>query len=169
MTDEFADSAWGRDWIRLAQPVRIARVNPLIPRARSLARRHQVTEVVVAPGLATADVEAHAVRITVPLWTTQQRDAVGMVVAAEHDDLPDAVHRDLVEARLAPLVDVETTCTCVGRTRPCLHVLACFFELARRVDERPRLALLLRGLTRREEAELTRIPLARIDPSTFYG
>jgi uncharacterized Zn finger protein len=169
VTDEFAGSAWGRDWIRLAQPVSIVRVNPLIPRARSLARRQRVTNVVLAPGLVTADVESHPVRITIPPWTAEQRAAAGALVAAQPDDLPDDVHRTLVEAGLAPLSDVEATCACVGRARPCLHVLASFFELARRVDERPRLALLLRGLAHREALELTRIPLARIDPSTFYG
>ncbi|WP_448221249.1 hypothetical protein [Gordonia iterans] len=41
MTDpaaEFGYTPWGRDFLRLAEPLRVTRPEPLLPRARTLAR-----------------------------------------------------------------------------------------------------------------------------------
>ncbi|WP_199443479.1 hypothetical protein [Umezawaea beigongshangensis] len=169
MSDEFANSVWGRDWIRLAQPVRVTRANPLIPKARSLTRNDGVDDVTIAPGLVTATVDGQRTTVRCSTWTEKQTADARPLVAGAPDDLPAEVHNSLRERGLPPLSDVESDCTCTGRTRPCVHLLATFFEVARRVDERPRLALLLRGLEPGATSTTTRIPLGVVDPVTFYG
>ncbi|MFD6106897.1 hypothetical protein ACFWFQ_30030, partial [Nocardia salmonicida] len=40
--NEFGYTLWGRDWVRLAEPLRQTRPEPLLPRARSIARNDGV-------------------------------------------------------------------------------------------------------------------------------
>ncbi|GAB2739969.1 SWIM zinc finger family protein [Amycolatopsis magusensis] len=163
MSGEFGITVWGRDWVRLAEPTSVTRPDSRLPKARSLARREQVREVGLVPGVVTSAVEGHRVRITVPQW-----DAATLETAREKlrgDDLPDAVHADL-----PGMSEVRADCDCAQRRNPCLHALATFYEVARRLDERPRLAVVLRGLTGHAPArDASRIPLGLIDPDTFYG
>ncbi|MBN6040113.1 SWIM zinc finger family protein [Amycolatopsis sp. 195334CR] len=158
----FGTTVWGRDWVRLAEPTSVTRPDSRLPKARSLARREQVHDVELAPGTVTAAVDGYRVRISVPQWDPGTLD-----VARTHlrgDDLPDAVHADL-----PGMTGVASDCDCSQRKNPCVHALATFYEVARRLDERPRLAILLRGLTHTPAATATRIPLALLNPTTFYG
>lgn len=173
MTDEFGVTAWGRDWVRIAQPTKIIRPNPAIPRARSLARKDCVGDVVVGAGSVIASVAGtndRRVTLTHPIWTPQQ-------VAAAHSllvdgDLPDTLHAQMVRQGLpvAPQVDeLTSTCDCPQRARPCVHILAVYFEVARRIDENPRLAFVLRGVDAKSDRYASRIPITQIDPATFYS
>nr|WP_296773991.1 hypothetical protein [Rhodococcus sp. (in: high G+C Gram-positive bacteria)] len=175
MTDEFGVTAWGREWIRLAQPTSITRPNPAVPRARSLARNDGVGDLVLTAGSVTASFEGRKishVTLTCPLWDARQSAAAAEVVGAAGGDLPDALHAELLErgVPVAPSADdVAPTCDCAQRTRPCVHILATYFEVARRLDENPRLALALRGFDPGYGSTAVRIPLADIDPATFYS
>lgn len=171
---DFGTTAWGRDWQRLAEPTSLTRPVPALPKARSLARRDLVQEVEIEPGSIRATVQhngAHRVRLTVPVWTEEQvehaRGAVG-----DADDLPDTAHTMLVHDGQCPgpaAGSVTATCSCRGRTRPCAHVLATFFDVARRLDHRPRLALVLRGMRDAVSTTATaRIPIGLLDPAHFY-
>lgn len=176
MNTEFGTTAWGRDWQRLAEPTSITRPDPTLPRARSLARRDYVRDVQVAPGRATADVDrngCHRVTVEVPVWDEDQLDHARSVLSGLSDDLPDSIHSTFVRHGQSPGPEpatVTATCTCRGRARPCAHVLATYFELARQLDNRPRLALTLRGLTDSLSSPTTaRVPIGLIDPTHFYG
>lgn len=82
-----------------------------------------------------------------------------------------AVHSQLREAGAAPAPDpatVTASCTCAGRKAPCVHVLATYFDVARRLDERPRTAIVLRGLTGAPGHDTARIPIGLLDPARFY-
>ncbi|AXB42615.1 hypothetical protein [Amycolatopsis albispora] len=163
MNGEFGTTAWGRDWVRLAEPTSVTRPDSRLPKARSLARREQVHEVALAPGTVTATVDGHHVRLSVPLWDNNILHSASEKLHG--DDLPDAAHADL-----PPMGEIRADCDCTQRRNPCLHALATFYEVARRLDERPRLALVLRGLTTTAPARnATRIPLGLLDPATFYG
>ncbi|MGC7096386.1 SWIM zinc finger family protein [Amycolatopsis lurida] len=162
MIGEFGTTVWGRDWVRLAEPTSVTRPDSRLPKARSLARREQVRDVELAPGVVTASVDGHRVRISVPQWDRATLDLARDKVRG--DDLPDSVH-----AELPGMTDVRADCDCTQRKNPCLHALATFYEVSRRLDERPRLAVLLRGLTQTPAATATRIPLGLLDPATFYG
>jgi len=177
MTEEFGATAWGRDWLRLAQPTSVSRPNPAIPRARSLARADRVRELDITPGRVHARVEDRTDRqvwITLPVWQRRQLDAARVILTdATGADLADDLHAALAEAGLspAPVPDtMDTGCDCVSRARPCPHLLTVYFELARRVDEQPRIALALRGLLGSgTHQSVARIPIELLDPTAFYG
>lgn len=176
MTDEFGVTPWGRDWARLAQPTSITRPNPAIPRARSLARNDCVGDLVLVAGSVTATVSLkrdYAVTLSCPPWTASEADlARTLLVDAPSGDLPDSLHSEAAKSGLAvgPGKDeLASTCTCTQRAKPCVHVLAVYFELARRIDEQPHLALTLRGLDRPTDETASRIPIGRLDPASFYG
>lgn len=175
MTEEFGVTAWGREWTRLAQPTKITRPNPAIPRARSLARNDGVDDLVLTAGSVTASFagkkDSH-VTLTCPLWDARQAAAAAEVVGTAGGDLPDALHAELLErgVAIAPSADdVAPTCDCAQRARPCVHILATYFEVARRLDENPRLALALRGFDPGRGSTAARVLLADIDPTTFYS
>jgi len=177
VNQEFGVTAWGADWRRLAEPTTVIRPNPALPRARALTRHDQVHDLRILTGTITATVGGRAdrhVSIALTTWTgAQQRCATARL--ADHaatDDLPDTAHTALRTDGLDPAPDPATTvaqCDCSTRTRPCVHILAVYYETARRLDERPRLALTLRhaGTTRTDEPN-SRMPLTRIDPAGFY-
>lgn len=171
---DFATTAWGRDWQRLAEPTSVTRPDPALPKARSIARRDQVHELEISPGSVTATVQhngAHHVQMAVPVWTEEQVQHARSTVG-DTDDLPDSAHAALVHDGQPPAPDagsMTATCGCRTRKRPCAHVLATFFDIARRLDHRPRLALLLRGARDAASATATaRIPIGLLDPAHFY-
>ncbi|WP_019855517.1 SWIM zinc finger family protein [Actinopolyspora mortivallis] len=176
MNSEFGTTAWGRDWRRLAEPTSLTRPDPALPKARSLARRDHVTDVELRPGEITAVVHhsgSHRVRVDMPVWDREHVERARELVTGHGDDLPDTVHSALVRAGQppAPQPDVVTTnCDCTGRKRPCVHILAAFFEIARQLDHRPRLALALRGVEDSHSPPSTaRVPIGLLDPTDFYG
>ncbi|MCW2865790.1 MAG: hypothetical protein JWP48_7498 [Actinoallomurus sp.] len=178
MSGEFGATAWGHDWLRLAEPTSITRPDPALPRARSLARGDRVRDLELTPGQVTAVVDDRGerrVRITVPTWDDAQVGRARVVLADQPAgaDLPDTVHAALRDAGLPLAPDpatLTTTCGCTSRKDPCLHLLATYVELARRLDERPRHAVVLRGLTDSGTPRGTaRVPLGLVDPATFYG
>lgn len=177
MNREFGTTAWGRDWVRAAEPTAVTRPDPALPRARSLARTDRVRDVELAPGRVHAVVEdrtGRRVRIPVTPWDAAHRATVRAVLAgaAAGEDLADAVHADLVAAGvpLAPDPGSTASCSCPRTGGRCVHVLATCYEVARRLDERPRLALALRGLPAADDRPATaRIPLSQLDPAGFYG
>ncbi|QKW32429.1 hypothetical protein HUT17_04660 (plasmid) [Nocardiopsis flavescens] len=177
MSREFGTTAWGRDWRRLAEPTLITRPDPALPRARSMARRDRVRDIVVAPGRITAVVDErspHDVVVDVPVWDAPRLERARETLSHTYgDDLPDTVHAELSRIGQPPGPDPVTltaTCGCTGRKIPCPHILATYFEMARRLDQRPRLALVLRGLTdAHAPLDTARIPIGLIDPVDFYG
>lgn len=178
MSDVFGVTAWGKDWLRMAQPTSITRPNPALPRARTLARTDRVGDVVLASGsikatVSVSDKQQHQVFLTLQVWNADQSAAArGAIADVSASDLPDAVHADLTRRGIpvGPKADsVAASCDCTGRTTPCVHVLAVYFEVARRVDEQPRLAFDLRGVSPRPARDASRIPIEQIDPATFYG
>lgn len=178
MSGEFGTTAWGHDWLRLAEPTSSTRPDPILPRARSLARGDHVRGFDLTPGQVEAVVDdrgTHRVRIAIPTWDDAQLTRARAVLTDQSagGDLPDAAHAALLDTGLALAPDpttLTTTCSCTSRKDPCRHLLATYFELARRFDERPHHALVLLGLTDcGTPRDTARIPLGLIDPATFYG
>ncbi|MCP2169108.1 SWIM zinc finger family protein [Goodfellowiella coeruleoviolacea] len=183
---DFGATGWGRAWVRAVESTAVTTPNPLLPKARSLARNDAVTTVDIAPGRLTAEVvdrgRHHRVTIDIPLWTGQVRLVADRLVArslAEHrglapGDLPDALAADLAShgIDIAVPTDAQTaTCTCASRRRPCSHVLATHYALAQRVDEQPALALTLRAPRRtgHRQGDPDWIDLREVDAAAFYG
>jgi uncharacterized Zn finger protein len=180
---EFGATAWGRAWVRTIERT-AGPPNPLLPKARSLARNHAVA-LSLAPGRVAADVvdrgTAHRVRFDVPLWPEPARALAArlMADAATTDrslatgDLPDALEAELSGRGIATATepDADTSgCDCRTRRRPCVHVLAAVYALAQLVDERPVLAMELRSVdVVPAESSPEWIPVTGLPATTFYG
>ena len=159
---EFGATPWGRAWVRAVESTAVTRPNPLLPKARSLARNNAVTDLRTEPGRITATVSGHTVHIGLPLWT----EAPEGVVADHTGDLPDELADTLTVA--VPLAEQHTECGCRARTPHCAHVLATLYTLAQRVDERPVLAVTLR-YPLAAPIDPNWLPLQEIDVAGFYG
>ncbi|MEQ3553700.1 hypothetical protein WIS52_24775 [Pseudonocardia nematodicida] len=165
---DFGTTAWGRVWLRLAEPVSVTRPDPQLPRARSLARRDRVREMTTGPGRITAVVDDggdHRVELHFPVWSRPPRIA--------DPELPDELVETLAGegTPVAPGAgDLATECDCRARDGRCRHVLAVLMETARRADETPSLALALRGAEpARTAVDRDRIPITDLDPETFWS
>lgn len=185
MPPEFGATPWGRVWVRTLESTSTAGPNPLLPKARTLARN---TTTVVAAGVGHVEAEITAsgqvcrVRIGLPVWSDEAQAEAGRLIAkamAEHrglvtGDLPDTLEADLAHHAISIAVPLEaqhSDCTCRARRRPCVHILATIYALAQLVDERPALAVELRSTT--TKATITADPdwvaLSDLDPTGFYG
>ncbi|MDO3649010.1 hypothetical protein [Nocardia mangyaensis] len=175
--NEFGYTAWGRDWVRLAEPIRQTRPEPLLPRARSIARNHGVRTEIEA-----RTVRAHLHRggqasIAHVEVAPLTRGAVTAIARTIPDPrvLTDEMHRSLLDAGHSPAPTlVSTDCSCSARTDRCVHVLAVLYTIAWQVDENPCLALELQGYF--DATADTDIPVAEarwtslhsLDPSEFF-
>lgn len=176
---EFGATPWGRAWVRAVEPT-TGGPNPLLPRARSLARNHAVTLSVAAgrvDAMVTVTGTAHTVHLDTPLWTEGALATALRLVAGHRDavagDLPDALEAEFrrhgIVVAVAP--DERTSgCDCRTRRRPCVHVLATVYALAQLVDERPAVLLdLFTSGTPTPAPATDWIALADLDAAHFYG
>ncbi|MFC5063890.1 hypothetical protein [Actinomycetospora atypica] len=171
MLNEFGTTARGRAWLRLAEPLRVTRPDPRLPRARSLARNDRVGALGTEPGRVVATVDdgrPRRVEVVFPVWDDEARATAATVLAAAAED---GAVAELAAAGVPLVPDdaaVRVSCDC-GRTGRCVHALAVLIELARRVDEAPDLAATLRGsMPRWGAGDTTRIRIADLDPGAFW-
>lgn len=140
--DDFGYTAWGRDWVRLAQPLRVTRPDPRLPRARALAKGGKV-EVAIGAGSIRGTV-AHGrttpeVSIDVAPISELASSTIGV---HSRTVLTDEMYRACTELGHSPVpVLTRVECTCPDNSGRCIHVLAVFYDMARRIDDDPRLAL----------------------------
>nr|WP_280303762.1 hypothetical protein [Nocardia neocaledoniensis] len=176
--NEFGYTPWGKDWVRLAEPLHQTRPEPLLPRARSIARNDGVRTEIEA-----RTVRAHLHRggqasVAHVEVAPLSRAAVTAIAAVIPDPsvLTDEMHRALVDAGHPPAPTlVSTDCSCSARTARCVHVLAVLYTIARQVDENPRLALELQGFfdATAEDGAPAQVPrwtgINGLDPSQFFA
>ena len=178
--NEFGYTLWGRDWVRLAQPLRQSEsVRLQLPRARSLARNNLVQATVEGRVVHASIHRGGAASVTRLEVAPLDRASITAVseIAPDTAMLTDDTYRAIVSEgiTLAPVL-VDTDCSCSARTATCLHVLAVLYEIARRVDENPRLALDLQGYATEAPSDSESAgpparwtPVASLDPATFFG
>ncbi|MFH5230834.1 hypothetical protein [Antrihabitans spumae] len=148
-TNEFGYTPWGMDWVRLAEPLAQKRPDPLLPRARSIARNNGVTaefEGRIAHARIHRGNDASVVHVEVAPMSWERITALGSGLAGA---LTNEVYAAITAAgeSVAPTI-VSTDCSCSARTARCVHVLALFYETARRVDDDPRITLQLQDFYR---------------------
>ncbi|WP_280233088.1 hypothetical protein [Nocardia cyriacigeorgica] len=147
--NEFGYTLWGMDLVRLAEPLRQTTPDPLLPRARSIARNNGV-QTTVTGRTVRAHIhrggQASVTHLEVAPMPRVTIDAIAAIIPADPVTLTDEMHRAVVAAGIAPApVPTAVDCSCPARTQRCVHVLAVLYDLARRVDESPRLALEIQG------------------------
>ncbi|WP_440712658.1 SWIM zinc finger family protein [Gordonia sp. FQ] len=178
-TAEFGYTCWGRDFLRLAEPTRVTRPEPLLPRARSLAR-NAMSAVQCEDRLVRGTVvRGGAASVAYLEFAPMPRDAARAVAERVGGAPSTAALTDEVHAALAgdPPELAAVDCSCRARSARCVHVLALLYETVRRVDEDPRLALSLRGYSAAtgrpgaasSDAVPRWTPLTALDPASFYG
>ncbi|MEV0365293.1 hypothetical protein [Nocardia fusca] len=181
--NEFGYTRWGMDWVRLAEPLRQTRPEPLLPRARSIARNDGVRSVVEGRTVRAhihRGGQASVVHLELAPLTRTTLTALSAIVGAEPTLLTDEMYAAALAAGVSVAPEpAAIDCSCSARTARCLHVLATFYDLARRVDEDPRLSLDMQGYGHPdhsaapgdsgERSETPRwIPLNALDPVMFF-
>jgi uncharacterized Zn finger protein len=186
MAIEFGATPWGRAWLRTIESTTVTTPNPLLPKARSLARNDAVTALTTATGHVEAEVVVrdvtHHVHIQLPRWAGRtQADATELLAAAltgniglAPGDLPDALEADLNRHGIDIAVatgEQDADCTCPTRRTDCVHVLATLYTLVQRIDETPALAISLRTPTPEpaEQPDPGWMSLTDINAADFYG
>ncbi|MFI6866712.1 hypothetical protein [Nocardia sp. NPDC050406] len=177
--NEFGYTVWGMDWVRLAEPMSVTKPEPLLPRARSIARNGGVrTEIenTVVKATIHRGAEASVTYLEFAPLTSAEVRTIAELVPADALSLADEVHAALraADVTLAPTV-VSADCSCRARSQRCLHIFATYYTLARLVDENPWLALDLRGYRTGGSAEdPVEVPPARwtpidtLDPAAYF-
>ncbi|WP_328397336.1 hypothetical protein [Nocardia sp. NBC_00416] len=176
--NEFGYTRWGMDWVRLAEPLRQTRPDPLLPRARSIARNDGVrteTEGRIVRAHIHRGGQASITHIELAPLTRPALTALSAIVGAGPTVLTDEMYAAARAADIPVAPEpAAIDCSCAARTERCVHVLATFYDLARRVDENPRLSLDLQGYGTDialddSPAEAPRwIPLHTLDPAAFF-
>ncbi|MFC8045660.1 hypothetical protein [Nocardia sp. NPDC057353] len=146
--NEFGYTRWGMDWVRLAEPLRSTRPEPLLPRARSIARNGGVRAVIDGRVVRATIQRGGQASVTHLEVAAPGRDARAAVAGLVPDPalLGDDAHAALRAAGIDPApVLAATDCSCAARKERCVHLLALCYELARQVDADPALALRVGG------------------------
>lgn len=177
--NEFGYTRWGKDWVRLAEPLRQTRPEPLLPRARSIARNHGVQATIdgrIVRATIHRGSEASVIHLEVAPLPRAAITAIGEVIP-DTSVLTDDMHAAVLAAGLtiAPVL-AGTDCSCKARTARCLHVLATFYDMAARMDENPRLALEIQGFFQAAQddspapvEEPRWVPINTFDPGSYFG
>ncbi|MFI9510372.1 hypothetical protein [Nocardia sp. NPDC052566] len=176
--NDFGYTAWGRDWARLAEPLRQTRPEPLLPRARSIVRNFGVQATIEGRIVRATIHRGNQASVTYLEVSPLPRASAAAIAQAIPDTtvLTDEMHRAVVAAgiSLAPVL-ASTDCSCSARTPRCLHVLSVFYDIARRVDEDPRVALELQGFFQAAQddspapAESRWTPIYTLDPAAYFA
>ena len=142
---DFGYTAWGKDWGRLAEPLRQTRPDAQLPRARRLARDGKVA--ITIDGRTVRAVVHHGrttftANIELEPMPPETTAAISHRLSGPRPTLTDDLYRTLTADGHRPAPHIATTdCTCPAATPRCVHVLAAYYEMARRVDDDPRVAL----------------------------
>ncbi|WP_330256730.1 hypothetical protein OG874_20540 [Nocardia sp. NBC_00565] len=176
--NEFGYTAWGMDWVRLAEPLRQTRPDPLLPRARSIARNNGVQTTIEGRVIRAAIHRGGQASVTHLEVAPLPRPAITAIAEIIPDTtvLTDDMHRALVVAGTSPAPNLAgTDCSCTARTPRCVHVLAVYYDMARRIDEDPRSALDIQGYFQAAQddslarAEIPRwTPINILDPAVYF-
>ncbi|MFI1916832.1 hypothetical protein [Nocardia sp. NPDC020380] len=182
--NDFGYTAWGKNWVRLAEPLSMSKPEPMLPRARSIARTGGVQLEIEGVTVRAAIHRGASASVTYLEFAPLSRaaiDTIGALVPGDAIGLGDELHAAIVDAgvSLAPRL-VSADCSCPARNQRCLHMLVTCYALARKVDETPWLALDLQGYRSIDRAasageaeagspETRWTPLDTLDPASFFG
>jgi len=159
------DTWWSQRFIALLESFG---VGSRLQRGRNYARRGQVVELEVEPGIVIAKVQGsrytpYRVRIRSKALTEQQWRRVEKAMAARAlplaqllaGEMPHDIEDVFTSCKLTLFprsnAELKASCTCPDWENPCKHIAAAYYILAERFDEDPFLIFAWRG---RDEDEL---------------
>jgi len=166
---QFGEHWWSQRWVEVLESLgdrgRMAR-------GRTYARKGQVMDIDLRPGLVTARVQGsrrtpYKVRIEIaPLSDAQWEQAVDALAAQAFfsaqllgGQMPPEIE-DVFQAAGASLLpsadDVAMSCSCPDWANPCKHIAAVFYLLAEAFDRDPFQTFTLRGRSRQAVMEALR-------------
>lgn len=153
------DSWWSQRFIELLESLG---VGTRLQRGRSYARRGQVIELEVEPGVVIAKVQGsrytpYRVRIRGKALSEQQWRRVEKAMAARAlpiasllaGEMPHDIEAVFTSCKLTLFprsnAELKASCTCPDSENPCKHIAAAYYILAERFDEDPFLIFAWRG------------------------
>ena len=153
------DTWWSQRFIELLESFG---VGSRLQRGRNYARRGQVVELEVEPGVVIAKVQGsrytpYRVRIRGKALSEQQWRRVEKAMAARAlplaqllaGEMPDHIEDMFTSCKLTLFprsnAELKASCTCPDWENPCKHIAAAYYILAERFDEDPFLIFAWRG------------------------
>ncbi|HEY66695.1 MAG TPA: hypothetical protein G4N97_00300 [Thermoflexia bacterium] len=174
----FGKNWWARRWIAVLESFGWSN---RLQRGRTYARKGQVLNIDVRPGLVTARVQGsrrrpYSVRIEIrPLSEEQWGRAIdamaGQALFAAQllaGEMPPEIEEAFKAARVSLFPasdDIEMSCSCPDWAVPCKHIAAVYYLLGEEFDRDPFLLFTLRGRTREQVMEALRARRAAGAPS----
>lgn len=175
-----ARSFWGKSWCQNLE--RYSDYQNRLPRGRSYCRNGSVLDLQIAKGEVAAMVngsDLYSIKITIAPVGTARWKAICRDCAGTIDSLV-----ELLQGRLSKAVmdrvcrqgdglfpapgEIKLACSCPDWADMCKHVAAALYGVGARLDDRPELLFVLRGVDEREliAGAGQGIPLSRAAPSS---
>lgn len=168
---DIGETWWSRRFIELLESFGVgSRLN----RGRNYARKGQVIELEVEPGVVLAKVQGsrytpYRVRIrgkvlSEPQWRRAEKAMASQALPLAQllaGEMPRDIEAVFSSCKLTLLpsskAELKASCTCPDSENPCKHVAAVYYILAERFDEDPFLIFAWRGLEKDELLERLRV------------
>lgn len=173
---------WSRCWIEILEgSIDSAR----LARGRSYARKGQVIDIEIEPGLVTASVQGtrkkpYQIRLG---FETLSDEAMGLLLFRFRErssfaarllagEMPDEMEKVFKEAGVNLFPNKSALrrykCSCPDDAAPCKHITAVLLLLAEVFDDDPFLLLKLRGVNRESLINLLTLETSKEDADTIY-
>lgn len=158
----FGTTWWAKKWIGVLEGFDIG---ARLGRGRSYARKGQVTDIGIAPGKVTAQVQGsrpqpYAVTIEIEKLTaadwdklvgelnTQAAFAAKLLAGEMPQDIETAFAKVGLSLFPRALKEIKTDCSCPDWSNPCKHIAAVYYLIGEEFDRDPFLLFRLRGTER---------------------
>jgi uncharacterized Zn finger protein len=168
---EIGETWWSRRFIELLESFG---VGSRLKRGRNYARKGQVIELEVEPGVVLAKVQGsrytpYRVRIrgkvlSEPQWRRAEKAMASQALPLAQllaGEMPRDIEAVFSSCKLTLLpssnAELKASCTCPDSENPCKHVAAVYYILAERFDDDPFLIFAWRGLDKDELLERLRV------------
>ncbi|MCX5195926.1 hypothetical protein OOK31_18850 [Streptomyces sp. NBC_00249] len=151
-THDFGYTKWGKDWVRFAETLRQTRPDPQLPSARRMARDGKV-QITIDGRTVRAVVHrgrgATVTTVEVAPMSPGATAEISRQLSGVQPVLTDDLYVTIADAGHPPAPKLlAVTCSCPAGTPRCIHELAVYYDMARRIDDDPRIALDVQGFFR---------------------
>jgi uncharacterized Zn finger protein len=179
--NDFGYTKWGKDWVRFAESLRQTRPDPQLPSARRMARDGKVQITIDGRTVRAAVHRGRGTTVTTIEVAPMSQGATAEIsrqLSGVQPVLTDDLYGAIADAGHPPapaLVAVD--CSCPADTPRCIHELAVYYDMARRIDDDPRIALDVQGFFR-ASADSTEVSTAgtqqrwialnALDPAAYF-